>query len=129
LEDYYALLDQGRFPVVRGLALSRDAMLRRTVIMALMCQGAVEFEVVSSAWMIDFARYFATELRALETLAQAGLVDLDAHGIQVSDTGWFLCAPLPWCSTATCKKTWAANASRAFCKVASRTGQAGQRGR
>ena len=89
LEAYYELLDQGRFPVVRGLAVSRDAMLRRTVIMALMCQGAVEFEVVSSAWMIDFAAYFATELRALQPLAQEGLLTLDAHGIRVTDTGWF----------------------------------------
>ncbi len=89
LDTYYELLDQGRFPVVRGLALTRDAMLRRTVIMALMCQGAVEFEVVSNAWMIDFAAYFAAELRALQPLAQAGLVALDAKGIQVSDTGWF----------------------------------------
>ena len=89
LEAYYALLDQGRFPVVRGLALGRDAMLRRTVIMALMCQGAVEFEVVSAAWMIDFADYFAPELRALQPLAQAGLLHMDGHGIQVSSTGWF----------------------------------------
>ena len=89
MEDYYALLDQGRFPVVRGLAVSRDAMLRRTVIMALMCQGTVEFEVVSNACMIDFSAYFAAELRALQPLAQAGLVDLDAEGIRVSDTGWF----------------------------------------
>ena len=89
LDDYYALLDQGRFPVVRGLAVSRDAMLRRTVIMALMCQGTVEFEVVSSAWMIDFTRYFAAELRALQPLAQEGLLTVDAHGIRVSNKGWF----------------------------------------
>ena len=31
----------------------------------------------------------AAELRALQALAQAGLVALDAKGIQVSDTGWF----------------------------------------
>jgi oxygen-independent coproporphyrinogen-3 oxidase len=54
-----------------------------------MCQGAVEFEVVSSAWMIDFARYFAAELRALQPLAQEGLLDVDAQGIRVSDKGWF----------------------------------------
>jgi len=89
LDTYYELLDQGRFPVMRGLTLTRDAMLRRTVIMALMCQGAVEFEVVSSAWMIDFARYFAAELRALQPLAQEGLLDVDAQGIRVSDKGWF----------------------------------------
>ncbi len=35
LDDYYDHLDQGRFPVVRGIALSRDDLLRRTVIRAL----------------------------------------------------------------------------------------------
>jgi oxygen-independent coproporphyrinogen-3 oxidase len=39
LAEYYDLLDQGHLPVVRGLAVSRDDLLRRAVIMALMCQG------------------------------------------------------------------------------------------
>jgi len=38
LEEYYDHLDQGRFAVVRGLTLSRDDLVRRAVIMALMCQ-------------------------------------------------------------------------------------------
>jgi len=32
LEEYYDALDQGRLPIVRGLALSRDDILRRSVI-------------------------------------------------------------------------------------------------
>lgn len=40
LAEYYDHLDQGRLPVVRGLALSRDDLVRRAVIMALMCQGS-----------------------------------------------------------------------------------------
>src|SRR5206468_6879212 len=36
LAEYYDHLDQGRLPVVRGLALSRDDLVRRAVIMALM---------------------------------------------------------------------------------------------
>ena len=58
LEEYYDHLDQGRLPVVRGLALSRDDLVRRTVIMALMCQGEVLFEPVDAAWLIDFRHYF-----------------------------------------------------------------------
>src|SRR5678816_447037 len=42
LPEYYAALAQGRLPVVRGLRLSDDDLLRRDVIMALMCQGRVE---------------------------------------------------------------------------------------
>ena len=54
LEEYYDTLDQGRLPVVRGLALTRDDLLRRAVIMALMCQGQVEFESIELAHLIDF---------------------------------------------------------------------------
>ena len=36
LDEYYDLLNQGRLPVARGLALSRDDLVRRTVIMVWM---------------------------------------------------------------------------------------------
>jgi oxygen-independent coproporphyrinogen-3 oxidase len=89
LEEYYDHLDQGQFPVVRGLALSRDDVVRRAVIMALMCQGTVEYESVELAHLIDFRSYFATELEALQLLAEQGLVSLDDSGIQVTAKGWF----------------------------------------
>ncbi|MDO8769530.1 MAG: oxygen-independent coproporphyrinogen III oxidase [Burkholderiaceae bacterium] len=89
LEDYYDYLDQGRFPVVRGLALSRDDLIRRSVIMALMCQGQVLFESIELGFLINFKSYFAPEMDALQALAEQGLVSLDDTGIQVTDMGWF----------------------------------------
>ncbi len=89
LEAYYDYLDQGRFPVVRGLALSRDDLVRRAVIMALMCQGQLQFESIELGYLIDFRRYFALELTALSALAEQGLVVLDSSGIQVTANGWF----------------------------------------
>jgi oxygen-independent coproporphyrinogen III oxidase len=89
LDEYYDLLDQGRLPVVRGLALGRDDVLRRAVIMAIMCQGQVHFEAIGAAHLIDFASYFANELAALQPLADQGLVQLSAVDIQVTPLGWF----------------------------------------
>jgi len=89
LDEYYDLIDHGRLPVVRGLALSRDDLLRRAVIMALMCQGAVHFEAISHAYLIDFSRYFAPEMQALAPLQEQGMVELDAAGIQVTAMGWY----------------------------------------
>ena len=89
LDGYYDLLNQGRFPVERGLALTRDDLLRRAVIMALMCQGTVQFESVALAHMVDFSRYFAPELEALKPLVEQGLVVVNADGIDVTATGWF----------------------------------------
>ena len=89
LEEYYDMLDQGRLPVVRGLALSRDDVLRRAVIMAIMCQGRVDFETVGAAHLIDFAQCFAAELEALRALAAQGLVLLSDRHLEVTPMGWF----------------------------------------
>jgi oxygen-independent coproporphyrinogen III oxidase len=89
LEAYYDLLDQGRLPVERGLAMSRDDLVRQSVIMALMCQGHVLFESIELAHLIDFQPYFAQEMEALLKMQTQGLVALDATGIQVTELGWF----------------------------------------
>ncbi|OQW89130.1 MAG: oxygen-independent coproporphyrinogen III oxidase [Rhodoferax ferrireducens] len=89
LEEYYDFLDQGQFPIVRGLALSRDDLVRRAVIMALMCQGRLSFESIESAYLVNFKQYFAKELEALEAQAEQGLVVLEDSGIQVTNKGWF----------------------------------------
>ncbi len=89
LNEYYDYLNQGRFPVVRGLALSRDDLVRRAVIMALMCQGRLQYESIELAHMIDFKNYFATELEALKELESTGMVELEDSGIQVTSMGWF----------------------------------------
>lgn len=89
LEEYYDHLDQGRLPVVRGLALNRDDLVRRAVIMALMCQGEVQFEPMEQAWLIDFRKYFSPELEQLEAMAEQGLVLLGSEGIKVTSMGWF----------------------------------------
>jgi oxygen-independent coproporphyrinogen-3 oxidase len=90
MEAYCDLLDQGRLPVVRGLALTRDDLLRRSVIMALMCQGALQFESIELAWLVDFRQYFAAELAQLQALQDDGLLRIDAQGLQVTATGWYL---------------------------------------
>lgn len=89
LEDYYDALDQGNFPVVRGLALTRDDLVRRAVIMAIMCQGNVVFESIELGYLLEFRRYFAKELEAIEALIEQGLVTMDDSALQVTDRGWF----------------------------------------
>jgi oxygen-independent coproporphyrinogen-3 oxidase len=89
LNEYYGLIDQGQIPVVRGLALSRDDMIRRAVIMAIMCQGHLHFESINLAWLIDFKSYFTSEMTHLETMQSQGLLVISDAGIQVTPMGWF----------------------------------------
>ncbi|MDY0747355.1 oxygen-independent coproporphyrinogen III oxidase [Paucibacter sp. R3-3] len=90
LESYYDALRQGQLPVERGIALSRDDLLRRDVIMALMCQGRVDFEAIEQAHLVRIQDCFATELGQLAELAEAGLVQLEPAAVQVTAAGWFL---------------------------------------
>ncbi len=89
IEEYYDALDQKRFPTVRGLMLSHDDLLRRAVIMGIMCQGELDFESIELAYMINFKQYFAKELEQLNTPEYNDLVFLDSDGIRVTDIGWF----------------------------------------
>jgi oxygen-independent coproporphyrinogen-3 oxidase len=89
IEEYYDHLNHGRFPVVRGLALSRDDIVRRAVIMGIMCQGALQYESIELAYMLDFKRYFADEMAALKALEKTDMLVLEEDGLQVTDTGWF----------------------------------------
>ena len=90
LEEYCDHIDQGRLPVARGLALSRDDLARRAVIMALMCQGQVVFESIEVAWLFDFRDYFDGELERLGEYEEMGLVEVDDAGIQVTPEGWYV---------------------------------------
>jgi oxygen-independent coproporphyrinogen-3 oxidase len=89
LDEYYDLLNQGRLPVARGMALSRDDLVRRTVIMALMCQGSVLFESVELSHLVDFKQYFAPEMEVMATMQAQGLLTIDDTGIHVTELGWF----------------------------------------
>ena len=89
LDEYYDLLDQGRLPIVRGLALSRDDLVRRAVIMALMCQGELLFEPLEQSWLIDFEDYFSVELERLREMETQGLVRMNNDGVTVTPMGWY----------------------------------------
>lgn len=40
--------------MVRGLALTRDDLVRLAVIMVLMCQGELQYESINLAYLIDY---------------------------------------------------------------------------
>jgi oxygen-independent coproporphyrinogen-3 oxidase len=63
--------------------------VRRAVIMALMCQGRVEFESIEVAHLVSMREYFKRELEELQTLAEQGLVEIEPDAIEVTPLGWY----------------------------------------
>lgn len=87
VKTYYERLDEGKLPVERGLTLSADDILRRDVVMTLMCSVPLEYRTIEQRHGIDFARYFDRELKALAPLAEAELVRLSDDGIRILPKG------------------------------------------
>ena len=89
LEEYADALAQGQWPVVRGIVSTRDDLVRRAAIMALMCQGRLDFSALAAAHLIDPRTYFAAELEALATQEADGLVAVHDQAVEVTPLGWF----------------------------------------
>ncbi|MFI4967645.1 MAG: oxygen-independent coproporphyrinogen III oxidase [Gammaproteobacteria bacterium] len=90
LDAYYGSLDEGRLPVVAGLVMNDDDLVRADVINRLMCYDEVRYHDVELRYGIRFRDYFSPELEQLAPLTADGLVTLDTEGIRVSPKGRFL---------------------------------------
>ena len=89
LEEYYDRLDRGVLPILRGIELSADDLLRRAVIQSLMCRFEVPIESLEIAHLIDFGSYFATEIADLLAFQKIGLLTLDDQWLSVTPLGRF----------------------------------------
>ena len=87
LKAYYEHLDIDQLPVEKGYALTDDDVLRRQVIMELMCSGPVTYAAINQAHGIDFKSYFAEELVLLKQYEEAGLIVVDDERISVTPKG------------------------------------------
>ncbi len=90
LDEYYDILDQGRLPVMRGIELKADDLLRRSIIQALMCHFELSLEAVEIAHLINFREYFAPELEALKAFQDADLLSVDDKWISIKPAGRML---------------------------------------
>lgn len=90
LDSYYEAIDVGRLPILRGIELNADDLLRRAVITQLICHFALDVAAVEQAYGIGFQDYFATELTDLEHMQSDGLLEIEADSIRVTPAGKLL---------------------------------------
>ncbi len=90
LAEYYGDLDGAELPVMRGLELSPDDLLRRSIIQSLMCHGTVSIEAIEIAHLIDFEPYFVEELADLEVFVRDELVEIDHEWLALTGKGRLL---------------------------------------
>ncbi|MBT6921901.1 MAG: coproporphyrinogen III oxidase, partial [Candidatus Ruthia sp.] len=87
---YYAALDEGKLPIIKGQVINEDDKIRRAVIMDLICHFQLDFASIEWGFGIQFKSYFADELSRLSDMHADGLLQLNEDSIQVLDKGKLL---------------------------------------
>jgi len=87
LPKYYAALDAGKIPLIRGYLVSDEDKIRRETIMRVMCDFSLDYTAMSQRLGINFASHFERELEALAAFEADGLVRRSTTGLEVTDTG------------------------------------------
>jgi oxygen-independent coproporphyrinogen-3 oxidase len=90
LDEYYDRLKNNMLPTARGVFLDMDDLVRRAVIMALMCHFEVSKEAIEQAHLIKFDEYFKREIAALKPFEEEGLVENTKEWISVLPRGKLL---------------------------------------
>jgi len=90
IDDYQRRVDSEGLAVFRGITLTPDDELRRAVINQLICHFELNPADFEARYRIDFAVYFALELRELAVMQADGLLAVDANGIRVLPPGRLL---------------------------------------
>ena len=90
MDEYFAKIDKGELAIFRGVEIDNDDLIRREVIMQLICHFKLNFADVEQRFNIDFKDYFSAELERYKTMVDDGLITMDQQSIEVTSRGRLL---------------------------------------
>lgn len=87
LPDYYQVLSEGKLPVERGKELSQDDVIRRWVILQLMCHFRIDKSIFQKTFHKNFDEYFVLEAGHLTKCVEDGLIRVNKDTIEATALG------------------------------------------
>jgi oxygen-independent coproporphyrinogen-3 oxidase len=87
IRNYFDQLDQKKLPIARGILLNDEDVLRRNVIMNLMCHFYLDKEEIARKYHIDFDAHFTEALDNLKPFIEDDLVEFRNGTIVVTENG------------------------------------------
>ncbi|MCS6957367.1 MAG: oxygen-independent coproporphyrinogen III oxidase [Aquificaceae bacterium] len=90
IREYYLAIDGGRLPIMRGCLLTQEDIIRREVIMELMCNFQCHFDKIEKMFGINFEEHFLSELEELKDMERDGLLKLEKKSIRALPEGRLL---------------------------------------
>jgi oxygen-independent coproporphyrinogen-3 oxidase len=90
IRSWQSAVAEGKLPIWRGVSLTTEDRLRRTVIESIMCHGEVHFNEFESNYDIDFHDHFAYELGSMQQLEKDGLIKMGNDEFRATPEGRLL---------------------------------------
>ncbi|WP_066379155.1 MULTISPECIES: oxygen-independent coproporphyrinogen III oxidase [unclassified Anabaena] len=94
IKNYYQAINHDELPIEKGVKLNQDDIIRRTIIMELMCQFQLSLNNIEEKYHLnfdsDFGEYFQREQLKLRLLEADGLIKLSPNHIEVTPSGRLL---------------------------------------
>ena len=88
LNPYYEAIDLNKMPLFRGFVLNKDDLLRREIIMKILCHGIIIKSEFEEKYNINFDKYFSCEIENLKGLEKDKLI-INSKIIEVTNLGQF----------------------------------------
>ena len=84
---YRKSLEEGKFPIYRGLKLKEDDVIRREVIRHTRTFFNIEFDFFGKKYSKNFKNYFSKELENLKSFEKDGLLKINENNIILTPLG------------------------------------------
>ena len=88
LEAWEGAIDRGTLPIERALVLNEDDLVRRAVIMRIMCNRSVDYAELSEELGVDAMSYFSVEIESLTDLEEDGVLKATSSGFEILPAGF-----------------------------------------
>ncbi|PID56156.1 MAG: oxygen-independent coproporphyrinogen III oxidase [Ignavibacteriae bacterium] len=89
-KEYYKALNERRFPIMKGYTMTQDDIIRKEVIMKIMCDFELDFAKIENKFNINFEEYFNYSLKNLPSLEADGLLEISNKKIKINEMGRLL---------------------------------------
>jgi oxygen-independent coproporphyrinogen-3 oxidase len=90
IPTWQSVVAEGQLPIWRGVSLTTEDRLRRSIIESIMCHGEVHFHEFESNYSIDFHDHFCLELGNLQQLEKDGLIKMGDDEFRATPEGRLL---------------------------------------
>lgn len=85
---YQSMLSEGRLPIVCGIELESDDVMRREIMIMILTTSCIRTNAIEQKWGISFRQFFGGELEQLRALEQKNWLDWRQDRIRIHVRGY-----------------------------------------